>query len=76
MIGDCDSCTEEKEIKEYRNDYGVHFWWCKDCEEEDDRVASLPVCERCDRPTEEDHMSGTICIGCETQSEVNYWRGQ
>jgi hypothetical protein len=74
MIDICDSCGDEKDVREMVGDGGVHFWWCKECEEEDDRIASLPVCERCDRPTEEDHMSGPICIGCETQSEVNYWR--
>lgn len=74
MIDICDSCGDEKEVREMVGGGGVHFWWCSDCEEEDDRKASLPRCERCDRPTEEDDMAGAICVGCETESEVNYWR--
>lgn len=76
MIGPCDSCTEEKEITQCVGDGSVHFWWCDDCKEEDDRLASLPICNRCDEPTEEDDMAGAICIRCETESEVNYWRTQ
>lgn len=76
MITFCDSCTDEKEVKEYKGEGGIPFWWCDECKEEDDRLASLPICDSCGKPTEEDEMAGSICIGCETEQEVNYWRTQ
>ena len=76
MIDVCDSCGEDRELKEYKDGAGEPFYWCDECKEEEDRVVSLPVCGRCDKPTEEDEMAGSICISCETESEVNYWRTQ
>lgn len=76
MIDVCDSCGEDRELKEYKDWTGEPFYWCDECKEEEDRFVELPHCERCDRPTEEDEMAGAVCISCETQSEVNYWRGQ
>lgn len=76
MIDICDSCGDEKDVREMVGDGGVHFWWCSECEEEDDRLASLPRCDQCDKPTEEEDMSGSMCIGCETEQEINYWRTQ
>lgn len=66
MISFCDSCGDEKEVREMVGDGLIHFWWCSDCEEEDDRLAELPRCGNCDRPTEEKHMAGAICVTCET----------
>jgi hypothetical protein len=32
-INYCDSCTEEREVKAYKA-YGDTFYWCADCNEE------------------------------------------
>jgi len=32
MKGFCDSCTEEKEIKNHKID-GIDFYWCEECSE-------------------------------------------
>lgn len=32
MLGYCDSCTEEREVKGYEVE-GADFYWCEDCAE-------------------------------------------
>lgn len=76
MISSCECCGQDRETKEYKSWQGEPYYWCLECKDEEDRVVSLPRCDRCDEPTEEDEMAGSICVSCETESEVNYWRGQ
>lgn len=35
MTETCDSCGEDRELKEYKDSKGEPFYWCDECKEEE-----------------------------------------
>ena len=66
MISFCDSCTDEKEVTEIK-DRGESFYWCAECKEEDERIASLPTCLNCENPIDNGSYD-EICQSCEDKA--------
>jgi hypothetical protein len=65
MTETCDSCGEDRELKEYKDSKGEPFFWCDDCKEEEEKVASLPTCLNCEEPMD---SSAELCQGCEDKA--------